>query len=127
MVWCVTDVVPYLVAANTVNYGRPYKLNCAEALAGGLVICGFREDAELVMSKFGYGEEFLRLNAVLLEAYSKCRDGAEVIAVQDRYLEEQQARSSSEDEPEASESEEDEEESDGEAPLVDALGTLLVA
>lgn len=117
--------MPYLVAANTVNYGRPYKLNCAEALAGGLVICGFREDAELVMSKFGYGEEFLRLNAVLLEAYSKCRDGAEVIAVQERYLAEQ-ARSSSEDEPEASESEAEEEESEGEAPLVDALGNLLV-
>ena len=38
------------------------------------------------MSKFAYGEEFLRINAELLEAYSKCKDGTEVIKVQDEWL-----------------------------------------
>lgn len=80
-------LLPYLVAANTVNYGRPYKLNCAEALAAGLWICGFREDARLVMSKFAYGDEFLRLNEELLDLYAACKDGQDVIRRQNEWLE----------------------------------------
>lgn len=80
-------LLPYLVAANTVNYGKPYKLNCAEALAAGLYICGFREDAQLVMSKFGYGEEFIRLNEDLLEMYAACKDGVELLEKQNEWLE----------------------------------------
>lgn len=80
-------LLPYLVAANTVNYGRPYKLNCAEALAAGLYICGFMDDARLVMSKFGYGKEFLRLNEELLHIYASCADGTEVIRRQNEWLE----------------------------------------
>lgn len=83
-------LLPYLTAANTVNYGRPYKLNCAEALAAGLYICGFREDAQFVMSKFGYGEEFLRLNEELLEIYTTCKDGTEIIRKQNEWLQVQQ-------------------------------------
>jgi pre-rRNA-processing protein TSR3 len=35
-----------------VNYGRPCKLSCAEALAAGLAMCGQEEDAQKVMSRF---------------------------------------------------------------------------
>lgn len=125
-------LVPYLVAANTVNYGRPYKLNCAEALAAGLWICGLQEDARLVMSKFGYGEEFLRINADLLDAYAACKDGEEVVQVQNRFLAEA-TNSPSEDETDdgatSSSTCGSEEYTDSEVEeevLVDALGNLIV-
>lgn len=79
-------LLPFLVAANTVNYGKPYKLNCAEALIAGLLICGFAEDAHKIMSKFSYGDEFYRLNEGLWGLYAACRDGEEVLKVQAAYL-----------------------------------------
>jgi pre-rRNA-processing protein TSR3 len=79
-------LLPFLVAANTVNYGRPSKLSCAEAAAATLYICGKKEAAASVLQNFSWGTEFLRLNAELLEIYSSCSDADDVVQQQHEWL-----------------------------------------
>jgi hypothetical protein len=43
-----TIVVPFLIATNPVNYGKPWRLNCVEALAAGFYITGHDDWAELL-------------------------------------------------------------------------------
>lgn len=62
--------------------GRPCKLSCAEALAAACYICGFKEAAQQIMSRFKWGHSFFSTNADLLERYSACDTATEVIAVQ---------------------------------------------
>ena len=78
--------LPYVLAANPVNYGRPYALTTVEALAAGLVILGEREQAAQILSKFRWGMTFLELNAEPLSRYADCYDSGEVVAVQSEYL-----------------------------------------
>ena len=78
--------LPYLVAANPVNFGRPMRLTTVEALAAALCVLGDREHAERLLAKFTWGETFLELNAEPLERYAACGDSGEVVAVQGEYL-----------------------------------------
>lgn len=78
--------LPFLVAANPVNYGKPFKLSTVEALAAGLIILGERPQAELILSKFNWGHVFLELNREPLQEYENAKDSAEVIAIQEAYL-----------------------------------------
>jgi len=79
-------LLPYLVAANPVNYGHPSKLSCVEALAAAMYIAGFKEIGDLYMSKFNWGPTFTRLNQELLDGYAECKDGKEIVAFQNHYL-----------------------------------------
>lgn len=78
--------LPFLVAANPVNYGKPLMLSTAEALAAALRILGEPEQARATLAKFGWGEQFLTLNAEPLAAYAACRDSRDVVAVQEEFL-----------------------------------------
>ena len=78
--------LPYLVAANPVNFGKPFRLTTVEALAAGLTILGERAHAEELLSLFTWGETFLELNAEPLERYAACADSSEVVTVQQEYL-----------------------------------------
>jgi len=78
--------LPFLIAANPVNYGRPFRLTTAEALAGGLAILGRRSGAERLLDPFPWGGAFLALNDEPLERYAACDDSAAVVAVQEAYL-----------------------------------------
>lgn len=78
--------LPYLVAANPVNFGKPLKLNTVEALAGALYILGEKSRARTLLGKFTWGETFLELNAEPLDRYADCTTSQEIVAVQGEYL-----------------------------------------
>ena len=80
--------LPFLVAANPVNWGKPFKLSTVEALAAGLVILGEKSQAELILSKFNWGHVFLELNREPLSEYAAARDSAEVVRIQNEYMSE---------------------------------------
>eukprot|EP00980_Cylindrotheca_fusiformis_P022113 scaffold8995_cov139-Cylindrotheca_fusiformis.AAC.10 len=122
-------LLPFMVAANTVNYGRPFKLNCAEAAAATLSICGKTEAAKAVMKEFSYGEEFLALNKEVFELYAKCKDAEEVVQAQNEWLELQTrqaaAQQNAEDDLPPSDSEDYDYESEEEMKL-DKFGNFIV-
>lgn len=78
--------LPFLLAANPVNYGKPFKLSSVEAFAAALYILGQKEQAERILSKFSWGLGFLELNRAPLEEYSRARNSAEVIEIQEGYM-----------------------------------------
>ncbi len=71
--------LPILLAANPINYGRPYRLSTAEAFAGALYILGFKEQAERIMAKFRWGKQFFILNKEPLEAYAGAESPEKVL------------------------------------------------
>jgi pre-rRNA-processing protein TSR3 len=79
-------LLPYLIAANPTNYGRPWRLNCVEALAACFFICGHRDWAEEVLSTFSYGQAFLDINATVLKRYAACKDEEEVKKAEEEWL-----------------------------------------
>ena len=80
------QTVPYLVAANSVNYGRPWRLNCAEALAACFYICGHEDWAHEVLTHFSYGEPFLEINSQILKRYAACASEEEVKKAEEVWL-----------------------------------------
>lgn len=78
--------LPFLVAANPTNYGKPCKLSTAEAIAATFYIVGLKDNAVEIMSQFKWGPHFLELNHELLEEYSGAKTSAEVVKIQNRFI-----------------------------------------
>ncbi|KAL4760763.1 ribosome biogenesis TSR3 family protein [Aspergillus foveolatus] len=79
-------LLPYLIAANTVNYGKPWRLNCVEALAACFYICGHEDWAQEVLKHFRYGEAFLEINSQLLKRYAACETEEDVKRTEEEWL-----------------------------------------
>ncbi|KAL4860923.1 hypothetical protein BDV12DRAFT_84925 [Aspergillus spectabilis] len=79
-------LLPYLIAANTVNYGKPWRLNCVEALAACFCICGHEDWARDVLKHFRYGEAFLEINSQLLKRYAACETEEDVKRTEEEWL-----------------------------------------
>jgi pre-rRNA-processing protein TSR3 len=78
--------LPYLIAANPINYGKPTKLSTVEALAAALYIAGFKDQAEKLLSLFKWGHTFLSLNKELLENYAQARDSRQIVELQKQFM-----------------------------------------
>ena len=84
--WRKRRALPFLVAANPVNFGRPWRLTSVEAFAAALVILGEAAQAALILESQGWGPRFLELNEEPLSLYAAARDSTEVISIQGLYL-----------------------------------------
>ena len=78
--------LPFLVAANPVNYGKPFVLSTAEAIGAALYIVGQERQARDVLSALPFGEMFLTVNKNPLEDYARCETSAQVVEAQMAYL-----------------------------------------
>ncbi|XP_026478810.1 ribosome biogenesis protein TSR3 homolog [Ctenocephalides felis] len=83
-------LLPYLVAANPINYGKPCQLSCVEAIAAAMYITGKFDEAKWYLSKFSWGQSFLVLNQELLDTYASCKSSNEIIEKQNDYLKKEQ-------------------------------------
>lgn len=54
--------MPYLIATNPVNYGKPWRLNCVEALAAAFYIVGHDDYGAKLLEKFSWGHSFWTMN-----------------------------------------------------------------
>ncbi|KAI9728462.1 MAG: ribosome biogenesis protein tsr3 [Chrysothrix sp. TS-e1954] len=80
-------LLPYLVPTNPTNYGKPWRLNCVEALASCFFICGHQDWAEHILSTFSYGQAFLDINATIFKRYAACTNEEEIKRVEAAWLE----------------------------------------
>jgi len=78
----VPRMLPLLLAANPVNWGKPSKLTTAEALAATLYLVGRKEQAKQVLGAFRWGDRFFELNKEPLEAYSMAKSSSELVDLQ---------------------------------------------
>ncbi len=84
--WRRRRALPYLVAANPVNFGRPFRLTSVEACAAALWILGEAEQAREILMRFGWGIRFLEVNEEPLRLYAAAKDSSEVVEIQAGYL-----------------------------------------
>ena len=78
--------LPFLLAANPVNYGRPYRLSSLEAAAAALAIVGDTSHAHRLAAATNWGTTFMKLNSEPLEEYAAAADSGEVVRIQRAYL-----------------------------------------
>ncbi|KZT36212.1 DUF367-domain-containing protein [Sistotremastrum suecicum HHB10207 ss-3] len=84
-------LLPYLVATNPVNYGKPWKLNCVEALAAAFYITGFDSYAEALLNKFSWGHSFWTVNKAFILQYRTCDTADDVTKMQQKIIAELEA------------------------------------
>lgn len=82
----ISRALPFLVAANPVNYGKPFKLTTLEAFASALYILGEKEHAKDILNIYKWSPHFLELNKQPLEEYVKAKNSKEVIKIMKRYI-----------------------------------------
>ncbi|MCK4902354.1 MAG: DUF367 family protein [Thermoplasmatales archaeon] len=83
---CDSRALPFVVAANPVNYGKPFKLTTLEAFATAVYILGDTEKAEGMLNLYKWGPSFLTLNKEPLEDYRNAKNSSEIIEIMKQYM-----------------------------------------
>jgi pre-rRNA-processing protein TSR3 len=78
--------LPYLVATNPVNYGKPFKLTTLEALAAALYILDVVDYSKEILNIYKWSPNFLELNKEPLEDYRKAKNSKEIIKRMNEYI-----------------------------------------
>jgi pre-rRNA-processing protein TSR3 len=84
--WRIRRALPFLVAANPVNFGKPCTLSSVEALAAALFIMGEKDRAEQILAKLSWGIRFLEVNREPLELYAEAKDSTEIVKIQSLFI-----------------------------------------
>ena len=82
----VSRALPFLLAANPVNYGKAYQLSTLEAFAAALYILGEVAHAKEIVGIYTWGHRFLELNKEPLEEYRQASTSAEVVRRMKQYI-----------------------------------------
>jgi pre-rRNA-processing protein TSR3 len=82
----ISRAIPFVLAANPVNYGKPFKLTTLEAFAAALYILDDIELSERILELYKWGPNFLVLNKEPLEAYRKAANSSEIIKIMNQYI-----------------------------------------
>lgn len=77
--------LPYLLAANPVKFGQPFRLSTVEALAAALYILGWRRQSVDVLGIYTWGPRFFEVNREPLEDYANAADEPGVRRAQSAY------------------------------------------
>lgn len=78
--------LPFLVAANPVNYGKPFKLTTLEAFTAALYIMGEQKHSKKLTKLYKWSPHFLELNKKPLEDYRKSENSKQVIKAMKNYI-----------------------------------------
>ena len=81
-----TRSLPFMVAVNPVNFGKAFKLSCAEAFAACLLLGGFEKEARFIMDHFKWGEHFFKINEELFGKYKGIKSQEELKEIQEKYI-----------------------------------------
>ena len=83
---CEARALPFVIAVNPVNYGKPFKLTTLEAFAASLYILGEMAHASKILKIYNWGPQFLELNKEPLEDYRKAKNSAEIIEIMKQFV-----------------------------------------
>jgi pre-rRNA-processing protein TSR3 len=83
---CNSRSLPFVIAVNPVNYGKPFKLSTLEAFATSLYIFGFVVKAEEILRLYKWGPNFLVLNKEPLDCYGKAKNSKEIIEFMKEFI-----------------------------------------
>jgi pre-rRNA-processing protein TSR3 len=82
----VARALPFVIAVNPVNYGKPFKLSTLEAFATVLYILGEINQAKDILRIYKWGPHFLEINKEPLDEYRKAENSREIIEIMKQYI-----------------------------------------